>query len=123
MQVLDFRVASSRMGSTAVVAVAGELDLHSAEQLSDTLQAVSEEDARCVVVDLFEATMIDSAGLGVLASTAKSLQSNGGTFVIAADDPRFLRTLRITGLDRLFDVQPTLTQAIHHVVDEVANER
>jgi anti-sigma B factor antagonist len=120
VQVLDFRIASSRIGSTAVVAVAGEIDLHTAEQLSDTLRSVSDDDARCVVIDLFETTMVDSAGLGVLASTAKSLRANGGTFVVAADDQRFLRTLRITGLDRLLDVQPTLTQAIDHVVDRAA---
>jgi anti-sigma B factor antagonist len=120
VHVLDFRIASSRIGSTAVVAIAGELDMHTAKQLSETLNDVSDDDARCVVIDLFETTMVDSAGLGVLAATAKTMQANGGTFILAADDPQFLRTLRITGLDRLFDVQPTLTEAIEHVVDRPA---
>src|SRR5947209_552832 len=94
--------------------------MHTAKQLAETLRDVSEEDARCVVIDLLETTMVDSAGLGVLASTAKAVQANGGTFILAADDPQFLRTLRITGLDRLFDVKPTLTQALDHVVDRSA---
>jgi anti-sigma B factor antagonist len=120
VHVLDFRIASSRVGSTAVVAVAGELDMHTAKQLAETLRDVFEENARCVVIDLFETTMVDSAGLGVLASTAKTMQANGGAVILAADDPQFLRTLRITGLDRLFDVRPTLTQALDHVVDRPA---
>jgi anti-sigma B factor antagonist len=120
VNVLDFRVASSRVGATAVVAVAGELDMYTAERLAETLREVSVDKPQSVVVDLFEAPLIDSTGLGVLVSTARSIKANGGTFVLAADDPRFLRTLRITGLDRLFDVRPTLTQAIDHVVDGAA---
>ena len=122
MQLLDFRIASSRIGATAVVAVAGELDMHTAERLAETLRSVSDDDARSIVVDLFEVPFVDSAGLGVLASTAKSTKERGGAFVLAADDARFLRTLRITGLDRLFDVRPTLTEAIHDVVDRAARE-
>jgi anti-sigma B factor antagonist len=120
VDVLEFRVASSRVGSTAVVAVAGELDMYTADRLAETLRSVADDNARSVVVDLLEATFIDSAGLGVLASTAKSIKAAGGAFIIAADDPRFLRTLRITGLDRLFTVQPTLTNAIDDVVDRAA---
>ena len=122
MHVLDFRIASSRLDATAVVAVAGELDMHTAERLAQTLREVDADNANSIVVDLFEVPFVDSAGLGVLASAAKSTKALGGTFVLAADDPRFLRTLRITGLDRLFDVQPTLTQAIHHVVDGPARK-
>ena len=117
MRVLDFRIDSSRVGSTGVVAVAGDLDLHTAERLSDALRETSEEAASCVVVDLLAVTVVDSAGLGVLASSARSLKARGGKFVLATDDAQLLRTLRITGLDRMFDVQPTLTEAIHRALD------
>lgn len=117
MRVLDFRVDSSRVGSTSVVAVAGDVDLHTAERLAETLREAAEESASCVVLDLLEVTLVDSAGLGVLASTARSMTARGGKFVLAADDAQLLRTLRITGLDRMFDVQPTLTDAIHRAID------
>lgn len=117
MQVLDFRVASSRLGNTAVVAVSGELDMYTAERVAAKLHDAINEDDCCCVVDLFETTFVDSVGLGVLASAARLVKSKGGTFVLGADDPRFLRTLRITGLDRLFDVQPTLTEAVERVVE------
>jgi anti-anti-sigma factor len=117
VHVLDFRVASSRLGSTAVVAISGELDMHTAERVAAKLRDAMAEDACCVVVDLFETGLVDSAGLGILASAARLVKSKGGTFVLAADDPRFLRTLKLTGLDRLFDVEQTLTEAVERVVE------
>lgn len=117
MQLLDFRIASSRLGSTAVVAVSGELDVHTAERVSAKLQEAIADDDCCVIVDLLETSLVDSVGIGVLAGAARRVTSTGGRFVLAADDPRFLRTLRITGLDRLFDIQPTLTEAVERVVE------
>jgi anti-sigma B factor antagonist len=119
VQVLDFRVASSRLGKTAVVAVCGELDIHTAERVAAKLHDAIEEDDCCCVVDLFETNFVDSVGLGVLASAARLVKSKGGSFVLGADDPRFLRTLKITGLDRLFEVEPTLTEAMERVVERV----
>jgi anti-sigma B factor antagonist len=120
VQVLDFRVTSSQLGSTAVVAIAGELDLETAGRVARKLRDVASDEGCSVVVDLLETSLVDSAGLGVLSASARLVKSTGGTFVLAADDPRFLRTLRITGLDRLFDVEPTLTEAVERVVESTA---
>jgi anti-sigma B factor antagonist len=120
VQVLDFRVTSSQLGSTAVVAIAGELDLETAGRVAGKLRDVASDEGCSVVVDLLETSLVDSAGLGVLSASARLVKSTGGTFVLAADDPRFLRTLRITGLDRLFDVEPTLTEAVERVVESTA---
>jgi anti-sigma B factor antagonist len=117
--VLDFRVASSRLGHTAVVAISGELDMHTAERVAAKLREAVTEDDCCVVVDLLETSLVDSAGIGVLAAAARRVRSTGGTFVLATDDPQFLRTLRITGLDRLFDIEPTLMNAVERVVERV----
>src|SRR5438034_6139271 len=45
VHVLDFRVASSRLGNTAVVAISGELDLHTAERVAAKLSNATSEDA------------------------------------------------------------------------------
>jgi anti-sigma B factor antagonist len=120
VHVLDFRVASSRVGNTTVVALSGDLDMHAAERVATKLRDAMADDVSSVVVDLFETSLVDSTGLGVLAGAARRVRLAGGTFVLAADDPRFLRTLKITGLDRLFDVEPTLTEAVERVVERTA---
>ena len=114
---LDFRVASSQLGNSAVVAIRGELDTHTAGRVATKLRDAIADDGCSVVVDLLETTLVDSVGIGVLSAAARLVRSTGGTFVLAADDPRFLRTLEITGLDRLFDVEPTLLEAVERVVE------
>jgi anti-sigma B factor antagonist len=119
MHMLDFRVASSQLGNTTVVAISGELDMHTAERVATKLRDASANANCCVVVDLLETTLVDSVGIGILAAAARLVRSKGGTFLLAADDPRFLRTLKITGLDRLFDIEPTLMKAVERVVERV----
>jgi anti-anti-sigma regulatory factor len=33
---------------------------------------------------------------------------NGGTLALVIDDPRVLRVLEVTGLDRYFEIRPSL---------------
>ena len=105
VSVLDIRLATSRIGADSyVVALAGEFDLHASE-------------ARSVVVDLIGVTLLDSAALGVLISTAKTLQSSGGELILVIDDRRVLRTLEIAGAQPFFDIRPSLMEAVQDVID------
>ena len=90
--------------------------MQTAERVAGKLRDAIAEESCCVVVDLLETKPVDSVGVGVLAAAARLVRSTGGMFVLAADDPQFLRTLEITGLDRLFDIEPTLTKAVERVV-------
>jgi anti-sigma B factor antagonist len=117
MSVLELRVASSRIGAhTYLVAVTGELDLYSAEQVQRALAEAIDDAAHSVVVDLMGVSFMDSAGMSVLISAAKALRSSGGKLVIAADDRRILRVLEITGLERKIHVERSLVEAVENVV-------
>jgi anti-sigma B factor antagonist len=76
-----------------------------------------EDGARSVVVDLIGVTLLDSAALGVLISTAKALQRAGGELVLVVDDRRVLRTIEIAGLQPFFDIRPSLMEAVEDVID------
>jgi anti-sigma B factor antagonist len=118
MSVLELRVASSQIGArTHVVAVTGELDLYSAEQLQRALAELIDKGAQGVVLDLMGVSFIDSAGLSVLISAAKAIRSLGGRLIVAADDRRILRLLQITGLERSIHVERSLVEAVENVVD------
>lgn len=117
MSVLELRVASSRIGAhTYVVAVTGELDLYSAEQVQRALAEAIDDAAESVVVDLMGVSFMDSAGLSVLVSASNALRLSGGKLVVAADDRRILRVLEITGLDRTIHVERSLVEAVENVV-------
>src|SRR6185312_5056717 len=95
-----------------VVSVAGELDLHTAGDLSAELDDVIARRPRCVVVDLAGVTFLDSTALGVLVTASKRAHASGGRAVVVTDDPHTIKVFRITALDRVIDVRRTLVDAL-----------
>jgi anti-anti-sigma factor len=57
-----------------------------------------------VVVDLGQVEQLDSAALGVLLAVHRDLGQAGAGLVLRGAGPRVQRTLRISGLGRLFGV-------------------
>ena len=114
---IDFRISSARLvGGAHVVALGGEVDLHTAPQLGEELDAVAADAGRRVIVDLSGATFIDSTVLGVLLRALRRTRRDGGQLVLVSDDRRILRTFEITGLDRKFRIEATLTEAVENLV-------
>jgi anti-sigma B factor antagonist len=66
-----FGLSTSRLGDAVVVAVSGELDLHSAPELMTVLdEHMRDPGTEVVVVDLTDVAFLGSSGLGVLANLA-----------------------------------------------------
>jgi anti-anti-sigma factor len=57
-----------------------------------------------VVVDLEGAEAVDSRTLTTLHRVARRMRSGGGRLTVVASDPRLSSILRLTMLDRSFDV-------------------
>jgi anti-sigma B factor antagonist len=119
--VLETHVSSAGIGVDGwIVSVSGELDLYTAPRLEAELSRSTAEGRRAVVVDLAAATFIDSTVLGVLLAAQGRAHKAGGTLTLVSDDPRILRVFELTGLDRRFRIEPTLTQAVSAVLDGAA---
>ena len=88
----------------AVVAPAGELDLHATPQFKEVLLQVISDGALRVVVDLGEVTFIDSTALGVLISGVMRLRGADGSLDVVCPNERIRRIFEISGLDHVFDV-------------------
>lgn len=115
-------VKTARFGDVYVIAVTGELDLHGADPLLAELDRVERLGGRTLIVDLLAVPLIDSTALGVLAGAAKRLRAARGRLLLVADDPRTLRVFQVTGLDRVFALERTLSAAIDAAV-AVGKER
>jgi anti-sigma B factor antagonist len=110
---LDARIDSARIGrGVHVVALGGEIDLHTAPRLDEALFGAIHEGAQRVLVDLAGTTFVDSTVLGVLLRAHRRLDDAGGRLVLVSNDPRILRTLELTGLDRTLAVESTLTESV-----------
>lgn len=100
-----------------VVVVRGEHDLASAEELRGRIEAASTR-ATGLVVDLTQATFIDSAVLQVLLSGRDRAAAAGIAYVIALGEGTghaVTRLLELTGLDRRLP----LTQGREAAIDAV----
>ncbi|OLT33056.1 hypothetical protein BJF79_35340 [Actinomadura sp. CNU-125] len=89
-------------GDTAVVAVTGEIDLHTADTLRARLVALHATGLRHLVVDFGGVAFCDATGLGSLVAAHNEISADGGRISLARVRPAQRRLLRITGLHRLF---------------------
>ena len=98
---------------THVVAVTGEIDLFTAPEFKQRVSAPIDAGRTNVIVDLTETTFIDSSSLGVLIGAHRRLRRLEGTLVIVCSNDAIVKTFRITGLDGVFTIVPTLDEAFN----------
>jgi anti-anti-sigma factor len=91
-----------RDGGSAVVAVGGEIDVHTAEELRTVLFDLVDRGHVHVVADFSGVCFCDAAGLGALVAANNRIREHGGSLRLTGVRPAQRRILRITGLDRLF---------------------
>ena len=109
---MELSVTTSRHDDVSVVVVEGEVDVQTAAQLRQALdQEIAEGHVR-LVVDLDEVTFLDSTGLGVLVGRLKLVRNASGWRRIVCSSDRILRVFRITGLDKVFGIHPSLDEAL-----------
>ena len=87
------------------VTVRGEVDLHTAPALRAGLHEVVSQGEPRIVVHLDAVSFLDSTGLGVLVAAHKAQRASGGTMEVICGEPRLLRIIGLTGLDRVLDVR------------------
>jgi anti-sigma B factor antagonist len=117
MSAIDFRINSAHLADDAyIVSLGGEIDLSTAPRLEQELTTLTNAGARRIVLDLAGAEFIDSTVLGVLLKALTRLDAHAGTLVLVSDDLRILKIFEVTGLGRVFHIEPTLTGAIESLL-------
>ncbi|CAN5666913.1 STAS domain-containing protein [soil metagenome] len=106
-----FDVTESWVGRVAVLALTGELDMLTAPQLEDAIGAASKQQPTAMVVDLTKVTFLASAGMSVLVAAYLEVTPSA-RFGIVADGVAVRRPLKLTGIDTLVMLFPTLDDAL-----------
>lgn len=109
---MEFSVAQHEVGGYPVVSVTGEIDVSSAPALKDVLTELLGSERSAVVVDLTEVGFLDSTGLGALVAARTSATDAEVRLPIVSDRDRILKLFRITGLDGVFEIYPTVDAAV-----------
>jgi anti-sigma B factor antagonist len=108
----DFRIDEERLGPTVVVALNGEADMRIAAELKDRLGEVIDDGPVAVVLDLTNATFLDSTALGILLGAMKRLRAQGGRFRVVAPESEIRRVFELTLLDRVFELDLSRREAL-----------
>jgi anti-anti-sigma factor len=97
-----------------VVAAVGAVDMLTAPQLQEAINAALDRQPTGVVVDLTAVDFLGSAGMQVLMTTRRQLE---GTvkFAVVADGPATSRPLKITGIADYVDLFSTLDVALRNL--------
>ena len=84
----------------------GEIDHHSAVALREDLDKLLwRERPRRFVLNLSRIEFMDSAGLGLLMGRYRLVRELGGVMALTAPNPRVLKILRLSGMERLFELE------------------
>ncbi|MEV7969471.1 STAS domain-containing protein [Sphaerisporangium sp. NPDC088356] len=98
-----------------VIRATGNLDFSSTPALRDKVEtAASAAQATTVIIDLSEVGLCDSSGLGELLHARRRCETSGIQLMLAGPPPNVRRRLATTGLTALFEVFPSVTDALHH---------
>ena len=108
-----FDVSVERTGTTAIVHLAGELDLATAPELEETLNGLHPGCER-IILDLADLEFIDSTGLRLTVVEHGRAAMDGREFVLAGAAGPVLQVLRLTGLDVTLPLAPDVASVLGH---------
>jgi anti-sigma B factor antagonist len=92
-------LASRRDGDDLVIALAGELDPHTAPQLEQAIaEGLAGPAPTRLVLDVSELGFMDSSGLRVIIKAHQELEAVGASLVLRSPTDTVLRLLEITDL-------------------------
>ncbi len=112
------RLSEQLRRSHTILRVEGNLKVgETADAFRSRIDGIASKGGGALVLDLEALDYIDSTGVGVLVGALKVFQAAGRQILLAAPQRRVLSGLRVTHLDTLFRIYPTLGEALASLSD------
>lgn len=97
--------------SYTVIALAGESDVYTYDQLRGALESEAAKGVLLLIVDLSALEFMDSTGVQVLLDIRVMMSSRGGKLALASPQTTVARVLNLVGADQLIPVYPSVQEA------------
>ena len=95
-----------------VLLLEGDIDLHVAPAVRESLSAVIKKKPERIVIDLSGATYIDSAGVAALILAMQEVEAYGGKFFLSGLQETLRSIFETSRLDRTFRIFPDVDAAL-----------
>jgi len=106
---IESRVLES---GAAVVALSGRLSVGlEVERLDAAVSQLVKQEQKRLILDLSALNYCDSAGIGMMVACLAKVKQAGGEMRVAGVNPRVRRILKMTGVDSLIPVFPSVGEA------------
>jgi anti-sigma B factor antagonist len=112
MERADLRVSVAQGDGETVVALAGELDMSTAERLSSAIASELRHSPQRIVVDLANLTFCDSLGLGTLVVLSRTARIQQTYLLLRNPSPFFTRMLAVTGVRQGLNITENIAENI-----------
>ena len=109
------RLISDSQERVRVLALGGEIDLHYAPVLKTLLEEKTEVPSRALVLDLSEATFIDSSGIAAIIAHLRSATREARTFCIGGMSDAVKTIFEVINLAKAMPVFPTRKAALEAI--------
>jgi anti-sigma B factor antagonist len=101
-----------RQGQAAVVEVAGDIDLNRSQEFQEGLLAAMEDRPAQVVVNLSAVPFMDSSGVASLVKLLSRCRRENVPLALVGLNARVRGIFQVTKLDTVFDIFPTVQDAL-----------
>jgi anti-sigma B factor antagonist len=109
---VEISVSQTTAGNVPIVAVKGEVDVYSAPALKEKITELITSGQNTLIVDLGNVGFLDSTGLGALVEARAATAEAGGSLPIVCTQERILKLFTITGLDGVFTIHSSVSDAL-----------
>lgn len=110
-------VTSMETRGIEVVAISGKIvgSAQSSQEFHDLVRSLVADGKRRFVIDLTETPWTNSLGVGMLMGAYSTVKNHAGELVLANATVRIREILRITQLDKVFEVFDSMEAALERV--------
>ncbi|MDR1892910.1 MAG: anti-sigma factor antagonist [Oscillospiraceae bacterium] len=96
-------------GEVVTAYLEGELDHHSAKAIREEVDmAIFKDSPTLLVLDFRDITFMDSSGIGLIMGRYRVMSGLGGEVHVANPSPQIAKVMKLSGLDRLAQINPAM---------------
>jgi anti-sigma B factor antagonist len=108
------KITTRELGDALAVDIQGRIALaDGTAMLRETIRDLVERGNKCIVMNMAGVDFVDSAGLGELVRSHASIRNHGGQLKIVSPSKHIHDLLRMTKLDRVFDIEQDEASALN----------
>lgn len=104
MESTEFEIVVDTSGADRRIAVRGDLDLATVENLRPALDDAIEAGASTTLI-LTDCTFLDSSALKAIADASRRAGESGTAFAVSRPSPQAARVLQVSGLDEIVTIE------------------